>query len=96
MSAARTRPYPLAHGRDFLGVVEHYSPVAQTHPALRDGRYALFWPDAEAEVVAPRRRRTRPDRAASQPVEKVVIELVASTNQARNAPRLAYLVPNPG
>src|SRR5215208_4481708 len=44
-------PYPLAHGGDFLGVVEHHCPVAQPYPALRDGRYALSTPDVEAEVV---------------------------------------------
>src|ERR671910_2466712 len=45
------RQYPLAHRLDLLGVVEHHRPVAQTHPALRDGRYALATPDVEAEVV---------------------------------------------
>src|SRR5919106_4158459 len=45
------RPYPLAHCLDLLGVVELHRPVAQTHPALRDGRNALSTPDVEAEVV---------------------------------------------
>src|SRR5215212_2289839 len=42
---------PADNRGDLLGVVEHHRPVAQTHPALRDGRYALAAPDVEAEVV---------------------------------------------
>ncbi len=32
----------------------------------------------------------------SQPVEKAGIELIATTNRARNVPQPAYLVPDPG
>ena len=43
--------HPLAHRLNLLRVVEHDGPVAQTYPALRDGRYALATPDVEAEVM---------------------------------------------
>jgi hypothetical protein len=32
----------------------------------------------------------------AQPVEKAGIELIATTNRARNVPQPAYLVPDPG
>ena len=56
--------------------------------------FAVAW--ALLGVTSLSERRASEVRRTCQPVEKVDIELIATTNRDRNAPRSAYSVPTLG